>query len=301
MNRQKLLTIFSFTFIAGISIYMISHRSWFSPDQFFLFALFTAAIIGRVRIFLFDWVPFLISYFGYEFLRGLVPFINKNVHIFGMIKLDNLIFGYIPAVKFQSLFYNPTYLQWYDYVSATVYICHFVTPMIIGYLFWLRDRKIFKQYAIAFLLLSYAGLITFVLFPAMPPWMASDLGYIPVKIPQILAPIMSHFPITQVNFPTIYQFMASDPVAAVPSLHAAFPLLILLFLIKKYKKVGFLFLPYVIAVWFAVMYLGEHYFIDIIIGSIYAITVFYIVDKWKFLHSSFKTIILNMKKSLNIA
>ncbi len=289
MNSRKILTLLSFVFISGICVYMISHRQWFSPDQFFVFALFGAAIVGRVRIFLFDWIPFILSYFGYEFMRSVVPYISHNTHIFGMIKIDQFIFGYIPAVKFQSLFYNPMSLQWYDYVSAILYICHFVTPMIIGYLFWLKDRKIFKQYAIAFLILSYAGLVTFVLYPAMPPWMASDLGYIPVKIPQILGAIMSHFPVANHTFPTLYQFIGSDPVAAVPSLHAAFPLLILFYLVKKFKTVGLLFLPYVIGVWFSVMYLGEHYFTDILIGIIYATAVFVVVENWGNIRKYLKT------------
>jgi len=300
MKNKKTLIVILLLFIIGISLYMISHRSWFSPDQFFFLALLGSAVVGRVRIFLFDWIPFLLSYFGYEFMRGLVPYISGKVHILGMIRFDQALFGYIPAVKFQSLFYNPGQPQWYDYVSAIVYVCHFVTPMIVGYLFWLKDRKIFKEFAIAFLLLSYAGLITFALFPAMPPWMASDMGYIQVKIPQTLGPIMSHFPTMQVNFPTIYQYMASDPVAAVPSLHAAFPLLILLYLVKKFKTAGLLFLPYVVTVWFAVMYLGEHYFIDVLIGAVYAVVVFLIVEKRRFLLTSFRKLLSNLKISFNI-
>lgn len=277
LNYKRIMISFSFLYILAVCLFMLIHRIWFSPDQFFVFALFGTFLIGRARIFLFDWLPFILSYFGYEFLRSVVPFISKNVHIWGMIRFDQFLFGILPTVEFQSLLYNPLHLQWYDYLSAFVYISHFVTPMIIGFLFWLTDRKIFKEYAIAFLALSYAGLITFVLYPAMPPWMASDLGYLP-KISQTLGPIMSHFPITTINFPTIYAFVGSDPVAAIPSLHAAFPLLILLFLIKKFKKLGLLFVPYVMGVWFAVIYLGEHYFTDVLIGAIYAVTIFFLLQ-----------------------
>lgn len=268
-----------FLYILFVSAFLLVHRIWFSPDQFFIFALLGAFIIGQARMFLFDWVPFILSYFGYEFMRSVVPFISKNVHIFPMIRFDSFVFGYVPAYQFQTLLYNPLNLQWYDYVSAFAYISHFVMPMVIGFLFWLTDRKIFKEFAIAFLLLSYAGLITFILFPAMPPWMASDMGYLP-KISQTLGPIMSHFPAMSTSFPTIYQFVGSDPVAAIPSLHAAFPLLIFLFLVKKFKSFGLIALPYVAAVWFAVLYLGEHYFTDVLIGAFYAIAVFYLVDNW---------------------
>jgi membrane-associated phospholipid phosphatase len=274
---KKLMIYLSVLYLLAVCIFMLYHRMWLSPDQFFAVAFFGSFLIGRARVFLFDWVPFVLSYLGYEFLRGVVPYINKNVHIYSMIRFDKFIFGYIPSVTFQSLF-NPTNIQWYDYVSATIYIMHFITPMLVGFLFWLIDRKLFREYAVAFLVLSYAGLITFILYPAMPPWMASDFGYIP-PIKQTLGTIMSHFPVTSVSFPTLYSFVGSDPVAAIPSLHAAFPLLILFFLIKKFKWVGLIFVPYVLWVWFAVIYLGEHYFIDILIGAIYAIFVFILVQK----------------------
>ena len=294
LTRNKKIAIgLALFYMIALCAYMLIHRMWFSPDQFFIFALIGTIFLGRIRMFLFDWIPFILSYLGYEFMRSIVPFINKNVHILGMIKIDQFIFGFIPAVKFQSLFYNPTHLRWYDYASAFVYISHFVTPMIIGFLFWLTDRKMFKKYAAAFLALSYLGLATFIIFPAMPPWMASDMGYLP-KISQTLGPIMSHFPATGASFPTIYSLVGSDPVAAIPSLHAAFPLLILFFLIKKFKKVGLLFIPYVLGVWFAVMYLGEHYFTDILVGAIYATAVFIILEKRKFILSKLQTITSNI-------
>ncbi len=298
ITYPKLMISLSLLYILAICIFMLVHRMWFSPDQFFVFAFFGTFILGRARIFFFDWLPFILSYFGYEFMRSIVPFINKNVHIFGMIKLDQFIFGYIPPFKFQSTFWNPAHIQWYDYISAFIYISHFVTPMIVGFIFWLKDRKVFKEYAMAFLVLSYAGLMTFILFPAMPPWMASDMGYLP-KISQTLGPIMSHFPITSINFPSVYALIGSDPVAAIPSLHAAFPLLILFFLIKKFKYVGLLFVPYVLGVWFAVIYLGEHYFTDVIIGAIYATAVFVIFEKRKFISSRLKVFLKKINRPLH--
>src|SRR5579859_6467371 len=128
LTQQKKLALgLAFFYMSAICIYMLTHRMWFSPDQFFVFALIGTVFLGRIRMFLFDWIPFILSYLGYEFMRSVVPFINKSVHILPMIKIDQFIFGYIPAVKFQSLLYNPANLHWYDYASAFIYISHFVT------------------------------------------------------------------------------------------------------------------------------------------------------------------------------
>jgi membrane-associated phospholipid phosphatase len=278
IDGTKAIKIITFVYILLVCIYMISHRIWFSPDQFFVFGLLGTTFIGKTVIFLKDWTPFLLFYLGYEFLRGLVPYVTAHAHIFPMINFDKFIFGFIPSVKLQNLFYNPLQLHWYDYVAVTLYICHFVTPMIIGYYFWLKNRSFFKKYTFGILGVSYAAFITYIIFPAMPPWMASNFGYIP-QIREVTGIVMSHFFKTDLSIPSILSFAGGNPVAAMPSLHAAFPTMIFLFLYKWNKKAGLAFIPYVLGVYFAVIYLGEHYFIDVLIGALYSVIVFFLVQK----------------------
>lgn len=277
MRPNKLVIWGSVVYIVAICGYMILHRIWFSPDQFFIFALFGSLIIGRASLFLIDWGPFLSLFLGYEFLRGLVPFVSSRVHFLPMIHVDERIFGFIPTVQFQSWLYTPAHLHWYDYLAVTLYICHFVTPMLVGFIFWLKDRDFFKSYTSALLILSYAAFITYIIYPAAPPWLAASQGYLP-PVEEVTGVVMSHFPQTHFSLPSVYFFLRSNPVAAMPSLHAAFPVMIMLYLFKKSRFVGTLFIPYVLGVWFAVMYLGEHYFVDIIFGTLYAVVVFTILN-----------------------
>lgn len=273
--HDKAVIGISIVYLVVVCAYMIVHRVWFSPDQFFAFAIVGALIIGRAKLFLLDWLPFLSLYFGYEYLRGLVPSFTSRVHIFPMINFDQFVFGFIPTIKLQALLYNPMHLQWYDYVAVTMYICHFVSPMLIGFILWLKDRSFFKDYALTLLLVSYASFATYAAFPAMPPWMASSKGFLP-PIEEVTGVVMSHFLPTKYSLPSIYHFMGGNPVAAMPSLHAAFPTIIFLYLMKKSKIAGFFAAIYMIGVWFAVMYLGEHYFIDVLAGVLYAL-VFYLI------------------------
>jgi len=39
---------------------------------------------------------------------------------------------------------------------------------------------------------------------------------------------------------------------------------------KKFRGLSVFALPYVAGVWFAVVYLGEHYVVDVILGFVYA-------------------------------
>jgi hypothetical protein len=285
MNKTlstKLIYILPVIYILAISVYMIWHRAWFSPDQFFAFAIIGTLFIGRIKQFLQDWIPVLLLLFGYEYLRGVVPFLTKYVNIWPMIRADELLFGYLPTIKLQASLFDGVTLHWYDYMAVTLYISHFVIPMVVAFIFWIYDRKIFKSFTMTFLLLSYLAFFTFILFPAMPPWMASNQGYIP-PLKKIMDQVMASFA-HPIDVPSVYRFFGANLVAAVPSLHAAYPLLIFLFLHKKFKSWALLSLPYVFGVWFAVMYLGEHYAIDVIIGIIYACVAYLTISLFEKSH-----------------
>jgi len=265
---KKIIYLLPIIYIVTISAYMIWHRAWLSPDQFFAFAILATIFIGRTKQFLRDWIPVLLLLFGYEYLRGIVPYLTKYVNIWPMIRADELLFGFLPTIKLQSTLFNGITLHWYDYMAVTLYISHFIIPMVIAFVFWMYDRKIFKQFTTAFLILSYMAFFTFIIFPAMPPWMASNDGYIP-PLKKIMDIVMASFA-HPIDVPSVYRFFGANLVAAVPSLHAAYPWLIFIFLLKKFRGFSILALPYVAGVWFAVVYLGEHYVVDVFLGFIYA-------------------------------
>jgi membrane-associated phospholipid phosphatase len=72
----------------------------------------------------------------------------------------------------------------------------------------------------------------------------------------------------------------SNPVAAMPSLHAAFALLITLFLWKSTRwwwRVPLAAYP--LAMGFTLMYFGEHYAVDILAGWLYAVGAYLLVER----------------------
>jgi membrane-associated phospholipid phosphatase len=67
--------------------------------------------------------------------------------------------------------------------------------------------------------------------------------------------------------------------AAFPSMHSALPFIISLFAVKIWKIKGLLTLVFPIGVWFSAVYLGEHYFVDVLGGIVYAFLAFIAVEK----------------------
>jgi hypothetical protein len=105
-------------------------------------------------------------------------------------------------------------------------------------------------------------------FPAAPPWLATQNGYLG-ELSRVLGQTINFLP-ERVDVPSLYNQLNPNPVAAIPSLHAAYPLLVLLFALRFFGRRALVAGVYVLAVWLALIYLGEHYAIDVFLGAVYA-------------------------------
>lgn len=208
---------------------------------------------------------------GYGYIRDLLPILTDRVHIFPMVQVDSLVFGTLPTLTLQSLLYSAQTIQWYDYLFMFVYATHYAAPLVVAYILWRRSSELASEFALCFLLLSYLTFITYAAFPAMPPWMASNLGHIP-QVTKIMNEIFASFSLSIFD---VYAKAGVNLIAAVPSMHAANPWLMYLFLRRTGKKRSRIFLLYVFTMWFAVVYLGEHYVVDVALGIAYATGVYF--------------------------
>lgn len=244
------------------------------PSRYGFVLLFAALIVKKTRAFILDWIPFLFILLSYDFLRGFADNLGQRVHLLELIEMEQKLFGQIPTLTLQTALYTPSQPSWLDFLLTLVYFLHFALPLGFGFAIWLINRAYFKQFVTGILLLSYAGWISFVIYPAAPPWMAGEQGYLP-GVYKILDVTLQAFP-DKWNLPSVYHNFNPNPVAAMPSLHAAYPLLIWLFALKFFKLRALPFGFFVLAVWFAIVYLGEHYVIDVLAGAIYAIIFFFV-------------------------
>jgi hypothetical protein len=120
---------------------------------------------------------------------------------------------------------------------------------------------------------------TFALFPAAPPWLASREGELEWTT-RLIGPISGHIPFLSFSFEGLWERGSeySNPVAAVPSLHAAYTLLITLFLWRWAPRWARPLLAlYPVAMAFALVYTAEHYVVDILLGWAYTLVALWIV------------------------
>ncbi len=248
-----------------------------APDRYAFVLLLGSLLVKRTRQFLLDWLPFLFLLISYDFLRSLAGSPIVPVHYLELIRADYILFGLLPTIFLQNIFFSQGYLHWYDFLATILYFLHFAIPLVFAFLLWMFSRAYFREFVTGILLLSYGAWITFVVFPAAPPWLASQHGYISGVV-KVLDLTLNEFP-ERLSLPTIYHNFNPNPTAAIPSLHAAYPFLVFLFALYSFKRKALFFFPYVAAVWVSIVYLGEHYVIDILVGVLYA-TISYLLSHY---------------------
>src|SRR3989344_362882 len=267
--------------IAGailIIILFLREPSWPTPDKIIVFLTFIFMALGQAREMLKRLLPFVALLLVYESFRGLAHSLNTHVNYTWMINMDNKIFGPLPTAVLQNWLWHGR-VQWDVFVFYIVYMMHFILPIALAILILKQRDKFYWQYVSTFVFLSFMGFLTYLLFPAAPPWMASDQGYIQpiVRISsQVWAALGIH------DFPSLYNKIAPNPVAAVPSLHAAYATLLVIFTTKLFgKKWGLLACLYPVLIIIGTVYQGEHYAIDAILGIIYAFIAYFFIT-WVF-------------------
>ena len=259
----------------------IQSPSWPTPDKILVFATAICLMFKQAVEMLKRFVPFVGLLVVYESFRGVVPYLNSHVSYTWMPAVDMWLFGgQLPTAWLQSHLWNGQ-VQWYDFVLYLTYMLHFVLPFALAFVIWKRLPKQYWRYATAFLLVSFMGFVTFLAVPAAPPWLASDLGYIQ-PIERVSSQVWAALGIN--DFPSLYSKLSPNPVAAVPSLHAAYATLFAMFAFVLFKsRWRYLSLIYPAFIYFGTVYQGEHYVIDEILGALYAVVAFlaapYVV-KW---------------------
>jgi membrane-associated phospholipid phosphatase len=147
-------------------------------------------------------------------------------------------------------------LTWFDFAGFLLHISWFIAPLVVFVVIAIFERKRFPEFIAWCLACSYLSDIGYLVLPVRPPWMEAGITRV-LEVRQFI-------PYTGVD---------NNPVAALPSLHAAFPLMMALFVFARcprLRKMAWALTAYALAIGFAVVYLGEHWLLDVLSGYVFA-------------------------------
>ena len=269
---------------ALVTLYALAIALLYALGQFGFFwktvvvpSLFIVAYLARrFTAFVRDWSVFLCSVVLFDSLRGLVYGVTlhfqRPMYMGYAIELERTLFGApVPSSRMQQALTDPAHIGTLEKVLVVVHASHFLAFLLFALLLWIVRPPAFARFRLAMLLVMYSGLVMYLLVPTVPPWMASSRFF-------VLEPVR-HIPAAVYNLsvPTLAESFDVNPVAAMPSLHAAFPTLLALICLETFGAWGVVMAVYACAVCFAIVFLGEHYVVDVMCGSTLALVAFVIV------------------------
>ena len=127
-----------------------------------------------------------------------------------------------------------------------------------------------------FLIVTFAGFVTYVVYPAIPPWLASRRGDMPHTV-RIVHEMWLELGLSDVAAVFGEKSHYAFPVGALPSLHAAWPFLLLVFFWSVAGRWRVLLVAYTLAMAFTLVYTADHFVFDILLGWAYVIVAVLVV------------------------
>jgi len=125
------------------------------------------------------------------------------------------------------------------------------------------------------------GFVVYYLYPAAPPWYVELQGFAFIQdTPGNVAGLGRFDALTGTSIFSSMYAKSSNVFAAVPSLHSAYPVL-LLYAGWKYRM-GWLNLAFVaiaVGIWFAAVYSSHHYVVDVLLGIACAISGLWVFNR----------------------
>jgi len=224
-----------------------------------------------------DWAPAAILILAYGAAFGLVDRFSLPVWYTPQIEADRLLgLGTLPTYHLQAWFgaadNHPLAI-----LSALVYLSHFVIPPLVGFALWWRGRdEAFRRYLYSLIAVNLLASIPWILTPTAPPWLAAEQGFIAAPVDVIRMGLQDMGMSAMVAFKDSNTYLIA---AAIPSIHASWPLLGM-FVWRRYRLprwIGISIGVQLVAVWFAIVYSGEHYVVDIAVGVLFSIAAWRLV------------------------
>jgi len=242
------------------------------PQWVALALLVIALALGRGRQFAFDFAPFLLLFFAYEVMRVFAGQTGFKPH--DLSAAERALFGgAVPTLVLQHALYRPDRVQALDLLAVAFYFLHFMLPVAVGFVFWLRSREHYWRYVAALLLMSFLAFVTYLFFPSTPPWLQ-----LPGEVHKVSDETVAKWGAGYYVSP-IYSHLNPNRYAAFPSLHAAYPMLAAVYAWARYRRLAVLLVCWSACVCFAIVYLGEHYVVDALDGLLYVAAAALLVER----------------------
>jgi membrane-associated phospholipid phosphatase len=228
-----------------------------------------------------DAVLFALQMWAFTILHEL-PYDNperlrRRLRVSYPIRADRALgFGELPTVRLQRALASPGGPTAFDRALTLIHWAWFLEPHAALVWILVRHNEGFPRAALQLAAAFDLGCAIYAMVPTAPPWWAAERGFIelPDRHPDARAPAAIRRVMVEVGepmwgraWPTMYESLGGNPWAAMPSLHFATSLLAAILLAEHGAPEGAAGFGYALTLGFALVYLGEHYVVDLLAGG----------------------------------
>jgi inositol phosphorylceramide synthase catalytic subunit len=302
-NRFSKRALLNSFFLVSLYFLWIAFFVGFRSDHIFLvcFCLTAYFLHPGTRRFITAFFIFVIYWIVYDSMRICPNYTVNIVHIRQPYDFEKSLFG---ISEFGKILTPNEYFKIHNHVAADIisglfYINWVPVPLLFALYLLIKDKLNFIRFAYAFVLTNFIGFIIYYIYPAAPPWYVDQYGFdFNLATPASTAGLSrfdDYFGISL--FHSLYSKNANI-FAAIPSLHAAYPVVLLYFGIRRRMGwVNLLFFIFLSGIWFAAVYSGHHYIIDLFIGAGCAILSLFLFE-YAFANPKVNNWFLNLAKRI---
>ena len=196
--------------------------------------------------------------------------LERRVHLDYPIRIDRILgLGVIPNLRLQGWFAEPGKIRKRDQVLVWSHWLWFLFPHgTVAYVLARHPERFPRTAALTYAVFDL-GLIGYWAVPTAPPWYASLHGRLgesgDIAIRRMMVEHGEAF--WKDGWEPLYSVLGGNPLAAMPSLHFATSLMAAHLLTEAGPVEGAVGWTYALTLGFALVYLGEHYLVDLLVGA----------------------------------
>ncbi len=277
----------------------------YKQEQVILVLLFNSCyyLSNITRKFITGFSVFIVFWIIFDYMKAFPNYHYNTVHIKSLYQAEKNLFGIardgvtVTPNEYWKLHSNTAL----DILTGIFYLCWVPVPLgFAGFLFF-KNREQFLHFSLTFLLVNLIGFAFYYIYPAAPPWYVQQYGFDFVAGTPGNTAGLEKF--DQYFHTTIFKSLyakSSNVFAAMPSLHSAYPLIVLYYGIRnKLGLINLFFATVMIGIWFAAVYTSHHYLLDVLAGIGCAITAILLFQWWAHWNGVIKRCILRFEQSIS--
>ena len=188
----------------------------------------------------------------------------KRVRVDYPIAIDRALgLGTAPTIRLQRALSREGHVGPLEYGLSAVHWSWFLIPHGTCAYILLRHRRYFERSAVLMAACFDVGCIVYWVLPTAPPWYAAAQGKLP-PVRRIMAEAGERF--WGRLWEPLYHSLQGNPFAAMPSLHFGTSAMAARLLSQIGPGHGAVGWTYALTLGFGLVYLGEHYVVDLLAG-----------------------------------